>query len=106
MKEKIIFLIIGILVGAIITAGIFLIMNKINENNFIKERPEIGDFRGGMQEGNPAKMNKNYTQDENSTENLNQNQNNQLPPNEPEENINSDNSNSEKTKKKQNSNVI
>ena len=37
MKEKIITLIIGMLIGAVITAGIFLLINKNNTKSFDRD---------------------------------------------------------------------
>lgn len=105
MKDKILTLIIGILIGAIVTAGIFLIINKINENNMPK-RPDMSNF-GGMQEGNPAKTKKENSNDQNTfdTENFDQNLNGEMPPDKPDENMNNGNNGGNgKTKQKQNSN--
>ena len=51
MKDKIIFLIIGILIGAIIATGVFMIINK----NQVNVRPGgMRSFQGG--EGGPVNL--------------------------------------------------
>lgn len=46
MKDKILMLIIGVLLGAIITAGCFMLFG----NNRRPNMPENGEFRGGRME--------------------------------------------------------
>ena len=55
MKDKIIFSIIGILIGAIITTGGFLIYNKSLSNNVA--RPEMMQMNGNGQSGPPSNDN-------------------------------------------------
>ncbi len=55
MKDKIIFLIIGILIGAIITTGGFLIYNKSLSNNVAQ--PEMMQMNGNGQIGPPSNDN-------------------------------------------------
>ena len=52
MKDKIMFLIIGILIGAIITTGGFLIYNKSLSNNVAQ--PEMMQMNGNEQSGPPS----------------------------------------------------
>lgn len=59
MKEKITYLILGILIGAVITAGCFLVFSKTQEPGMMKgERPEgfenmvEGGMRGNRGDGN------------------------------------------------------
>lgn len=49
MKDKILMLIIGILLGAVITAGCFLIFSpkENNPNKDMNNRPEMGNFVPG-----------------------------------------------------------
>lgn len=47
MKEKILMLIIGFLIGAIITAGCFLIFYKKGITSNFNGKSEFGDFRQG-----------------------------------------------------------
>ena len=44
MKDKIKFLILGMLIGAIITAGVFIILKNNSAKNFKDMRPENFDF--------------------------------------------------------------
>lgn len=56
MKDKIIMLVIGILIGAIIASGCFLIFNKKGAEGKIGggERPDKGNFTpGDMSQGRP-----------------------------------------------------
>lgn len=46
MKDKILMLVIGILIGAIITAGVFLIVNKTNEGT-----TDVNSGRGMQMQG-------------------------------------------------------
>ena len=55
MKDKIMFLIIGILIGAIITTGGFLIYNKSLSNNVIQ--PEMMQMNENGQIGLPSNDN-------------------------------------------------
>ena len=55
MKDKIMFLIIGILIGAIITTGGFLIYNKSLSNN--AGQPEMTQMNGNGQMGVPSNDN-------------------------------------------------
>ena len=55
MKDKIIFLIIGILIGAIITTGGFLIYNKSLSNNV--SQPEMMPMNGNDQMQPPSNNN-------------------------------------------------
>ena len=55
MKDKIMFLIIGILIGAIITTGAFLIYNKTLSNNIIQ--PEMMQTNGNGQMQPPSNDN-------------------------------------------------
>ena len=56
MKDKIIFLIIGILIGAIITTGGFLIYNKSLSNNM--DESQMTQMSGNGQMGPPSNDNK------------------------------------------------
>lgn len=50
MKDKILYLILGILIGAVITAGTFLVFSKTNTNQMPGDKPDMSDmkdFRGG-----------------------------------------------------------
>lgn len=72
MNKKIITLIIGMLIGAVITAGIFLLINKNKVNSFDRD---IKSMPSEMREGNPGensngKGEKNKTR-ENTTEKSN-----------------------------------
>lgn len=60
MKDKILYFILGILIGAVITAGAFLIFQKnakpqmprdFKDMNFNGERPERGDFEDMVKNG-------------------------------------------------------
>lgn len=53
MKEKILNLIIGMLIGAVITAGIFLIINKNNTRTFDRNMKGMQRDRGDF---NPNEM--------------------------------------------------
>lgn len=44
MKDKILFLILGILIGAIITTGVFMVLGKNNGGNN-QNRPDMQNFR-------------------------------------------------------------
>ena len=55
MKDKIMFLIIGILIGAIITTGGFLIYNKSLSDN--AGQPEMTQMNGNGQMGAPSNDN-------------------------------------------------
>ena len=55
MKDKIMFLIIGILIGAIITTGGFLIYNKSLSNNEVQ--PEMMQMNENGQMGPPSNEN-------------------------------------------------
>ena len=55
MKDKIIFLIIGILIGAIITTSGFLIYNKLLSNNM--SQPEMMQMNGNGQMPPPSNDN-------------------------------------------------
>ena len=55
MKDKIMFLIIGILIGAIITTVGFLIYNKSLSNN--ADQPEMTQINGNGQMGAPSNDN-------------------------------------------------
>lgn len=80
MKDKIITFIVGLLVGAIITASCFLIFGKSKSNN-------IKNFRDGM---NPEEM-MNMTDEERMNR---KNRNfNELPPDVPDEKSNSNEAN-------------
>lgn len=58
MKDKILMLIIGILIGAIITAGGFLVFGKNNDkNNKMIERNFDTNMVGGGRRGNPLDEN-------------------------------------------------
>lgn len=82
MKEKIMYLILGILIGAVITAGCFLLFTKNNgpemmdgkmgerpgfENMTDEEREEMkekrGDFNGEKPDGIPEESGKAETED-------------------------------------------
>ena len=85
MKDKIMYLVIGALVGAIITAGCFMIFNKNNSNStqggFDKSQMQMdGNMMGGpggdgnmtKPEGNPpADINSNSTTSTDSTNSSN-----------------------------------
>lgn len=43
MKDKILYLILGILIGAVITAGCFLVFSKNARPEMKGERPEFGE---------------------------------------------------------------
>lgn len=45
MKDKILYLILGILIGAVITAGCFLIFSKNARSEMRGERPDFSDRR-------------------------------------------------------------
>lgn len=47
MKEKMMYLILGILIGAVITAGCFLVFSKANAPRMNGERPDMSE-RGEM----------------------------------------------------------
>lgn len=53
MKEKIIIFIIGLLVGAVLATGAFLIYTKVSSNNNIATTTQNGQ----MPSGNPPEMN-------------------------------------------------
>lgn len=53
MKDKIIFLIIGILIGAIITTCGFLIYEKTNTNNRMPNRERAGEMMNRGDRENP-----------------------------------------------------
>lgn len=55
MKEKILMLIIGILIGAIITTGVFLILNQNNSSS--QGRGQMGNRPEGMGNFTPGDMN-------------------------------------------------
>ena len=70
MKEKILTLIIGALIGAIITTGVFLIINKNNDNTNQMQNGRTNMMRNG--EFNPENMKGGKGQknvDSNSTQN-------------------------------------
>lgn len=48
MKDKILYLILGILIGAVITAGCFLVFSKNSESQMNGEMPDMSE-RGDMQ---------------------------------------------------------
>lgn len=65
MKDKILYLILGILIGAVITAGAFSIFQKnaksqmpedFKNMNFKRERPENGDFENMVKNGEIPEM--------------------------------------------------
>lgn len=73
MKEKVLTLIIGILIGAILATGGFLIYNKVNENNSSTDMSNVPQMPGNGQKPDgepPAKpgeeSNTNKTQDNDS----------------------------------------
>lgn len=60
MKDKMLYLILGILIGAVITTGVFLVFQKnakpqmrgdFENMNFNGERPENGDFENMIKNG-------------------------------------------------------
>ncbi len=58
MKEKIFLLIIGILIGAIITAGGFLIFNKVNSSNNQRINQNVPEMKEFTQMERPNKQNR------------------------------------------------
>lgn len=61
MKDKILFLILGILIGAVITAGCFLFINKNNNKNFQRrnfDKEMIENFENGEKPKGGKKGNK------------------------------------------------
>ena len=56
MKDKILMLIVGILIGAIITTGVFLVVNKNQQNNQNNQQQQrMQQFQNMM--GNPNGIN-------------------------------------------------
>lgn len=45
MKDKILYLILGILIGAVITAGCFLVISKNSQPQMNGERPDMSERR-------------------------------------------------------------
>ena len=71
MKEKCITLVIGILIGAILTSGGFLIYNKTNSRNNVPNFTEKGQIRQMEENGGKQKGQKNTsTQNEQMPEPL------------------------------------
>lgn len=75
MKEKIIMLIIGILIGAIITAGGFLLLGKHKKEGEMPERPNMenridGQGGGPRQEEGNRMIPPGETQDSSSNTNI------------------------------------
>lgn len=58
MKKQILMLVIGILIGAIITTGVFLII-KANEKNDVPNGMGRGDF--SFEDGEMPEMDENFT---------------------------------------------
>lgn len=78
MKEKITYLILGILIGAVITAGCFLIFSKNQRKNIMNgERPgtfeNMGEMKEKMKDGNFDFPGKKANTEENPVESDNTN---------------------------------
>lgn len=76
MKDKILYLILGILIGAVITAGCFLVFSKNQAPQMNGERPDMSNmseedmkkFRGQRPDGEPGDQNTNTTPNATVTE--------------------------------------
>lgn len=71
MKDKITYLILGILIGAVITSGCFLIFSKTQDKGMMRgERPEgFEEFEDGERRG--RKPEGNFVMPENLNEDMN-----------------------------------
>lgn len=67
MKEKILYLILGILIGAVITAGCFLVFQKNSRPEMKGERPNFEDMDfpedGNFEKGNHMRNGRNEASD-------------------------------------------
>ena len=50
MKDKLLYLILGILIGAVITAGIFLVFSKNSRPDMDRQRPDMDRQRPDMEQ--------------------------------------------------------